>query len=75
MESLGYPQYLLAALPCASADAYSGVSNVAIFADIPASVTVVDLGCGAGLDSLIVTQRVGPEGVVTDVDFSDDTAL
>ena len=70
-ESLGYPQDLLAGLPNASVDAFSGVSNVAIFADIPAGVTVLDLGCGAGLDSLIAAQRVGPRGRVIGVDFSD----
>ncbi|MBW2553298.1 MAG: methyltransferase domain-containing protein [Deltaproteobacteria bacterium] len=44
---------------------------MAIFADIPVGVTVLDLGCGAGLDSLIAAQRVGPRGRVIGVDFSD----
>lgn len=70
-ESLGYPQDLLAALPSASVDAFSGVSNVAVFARIPAGAVVLDLGCGAGLDSLIAAQRVGPQGRVIGVDFSD----
>jgi len=70
-ESLGYPQDLLAALPCTSVDAFSGVSNVAVFARIPTGAVVLDLGCGAGLDSLIAAQRVGPQGRVIGVDFSD----
>ena len=70
-ESLGYPQDLLAALPSTSVDAFSGVSNVAVFARIPAGAVVLDLGCGAGLDSLIAAQRVGPQGRVIGVDFSD----
>lgn len=70
-ESLGYPQDLLAALPRASVDAFSAVSNVAVFARIPAGAVVLDLGCGAGLDSLIAAQRVGPQGRVIGVDFSD----
>ena len=70
-ESLGYPQNLLISLPPVSIDAFSGVSNVAIFADIQVGVTVLDLGCGAGLDSLIAAQRVGPRGRVIGVDFSD----
>jgi SAM-dependent methyltransferase len=70
-ESLGYPQHLLAALPSASVDAFSGVSNVAVFARIPAGAVVLDLGCGAGLDSLIAAQRAGPQGRVIGVDFSD----
>ena len=50
--NLGYPLELLAGLPATAVDAFTGVSNVAIFADIPAGATVLDLGCGAGLDSL-----------------------
>jgi SAM-dependent methyltransferase len=71
-ESLGYPQDLLAALPSVSVDAFSGVSNVAVFADIPVGgVTILDLGCGAGIDSLIAARRVGPNGRVIGVDFSN----
>ena len=70
-ESLGYPQDLLAALPPVSVDAFSGVSNVAVFAEIPVGAVVLDLGCGAGLDSLIAAERVGPRGRVIGVDFSE----
>ncbi|MBI3779804.1 MAG: methyltransferase domain-containing protein [candidate division NC10 bacterium] len=44
---------------------------MAIFAEIPAGTTVLDLGCGAGLDSLIAAERVGPRGRVIGVDFSE----
>jgi SAM-dependent methyltransferase len=70
-ESLGYPQELLIGLPSVSVDAFSGVSNVAVFADIPEGVTILDLGCGAGLDSLIAAGRTGPTGRVIGVDFSE----
>lgn len=69
-ESLGYPRDLLAGLPSVSIDAFSGVSNVAIFADIPKGATVLDLGCGAALDSLIAAQRTGAKGRVIGIDFS-----
>lgn len=70
-ESVGYPQDLLTSLPSASVDAFSGVSSVAVFADIPVGATVLDLGCGAGLDSLIAARRTGPQGKAIGVDFSD----
>ena len=70
-ESLGYPRDLLAALPSVSVDAFSGVSNVALFAEIRMGTTILDLGCGAGLDSLIAAQRVGAQGRVIGVDFSE----
>lgn len=70
-ESLGYRKKLLASLPSTSVDAFSGVCNAAISADLPAGITILDLGCGAGLDSLIAARRVGPKGRVIGVDFSD----
>ena len=70
-ESVGYPQDLLASLPSVSVEAFAGVSNVGVFAAIPANATVLDLGCGAGLDTLIAARRVGPGGRVIGIDFSD----
>ena len=69
-ESLGYPRDWLEQLPPAALDAFAGVSNVSIFAELPAGATVLDLGCGAGLDSLIAARRVGRTGRVIAVDFS-----
>jgi|YelNatPaOPRAMG01_1025707.scaffolds.fasta_scaffold19998_4 arsenite methyltransferase len=69
-ESLGYPSDLLARLPATSVDAFSGVSNVSVFANIPTRARILDLGCGAGLDSLIAAVRAGSEGRVVGVDFS-----
>lgn len=70
-ESLGYPSTLLDSLPPAAVGAFAGVSNVSVFAEIPEGAKVLDLGCGAGLDSLIAARRVGPTGKVTAIDFSD----
>jgi arsenite methyltransferase len=67
---LGYPFELLDRLPLASVQAFSGVSNVSLFAELATGATVLDLGCGAGLDSLIAAERVGPAGTVVGVDFS-----
>jgi SAM-dependent methyltransferase len=66
-ESLGYPAALLARLPGASVEAFAGVSNVSIFAEIPAGAAVLDLGCGAGLDTLIAAGRAD---TVLGIDFS-----
>ena len=67
---LGYPMDLLERLPPASVQAFTGVSNVSIFADLPSGARVLDLGCGAGMDALIAAERVGPTGQVMAVDFS-----
>lgn len=70
-ESLDYPPDVLSGIPAASIGAFCGVSNVPIFAVIPLGATVLDLGCGAGMDSLIAARRVGPSGKVIGVDFSE----
>lgn len=70
-ESVGYPAELLDELPLIAVEGFAGVSNVSLFADITEGATVIDLGCGAGLDSLIASRRVGNTGHVLGVDFSD----
>lgn len=69
--SLGYPREVLDRIPRASVESFTGVSNVSVFATLPEGARVVDLGCGSGLDSLIAAQRVGPEGRVAGIDFSE----
>jgi len=69
-ESIGYPADLLASLPSVACDAFAGVSNVSVFAEIPMGATVLDLGCGSGTDTLIAAGRVGASGKVIGVDFS-----
>jgi arsenite methyltransferase len=70
-EDLGYPAEVLDNLPQLSVEAFAGVSNVSLFADLPLSATVLDLGCGAGMDSIVAARRVGPAGRVIGVDFSE----
>ena len=68
-RSVGYPEAVLADLPESASARFAGVSNVSIFADIPPGSTVLDLGCGAGLDTLIAASKTGPTGKVIAVDF------
>lgn len=70
-ERLGYPTELLNQLPSESTEAFTGVSIVSLFADIPIGSTILDVGCGAGLDSLVAAQRTGETGKVIGVDFSE----
>lgn len=70
-ESIGYSQALLDTLPSVAYEAFTGVSNVSVSADIKPGSRVLDLGCGAGLDSLIAAARTGEAGRVSGVDFSE----
>lgn len=68
--SVGYPAELLSHLPEETVKAFSGVAAVSISAPIESGQTVADLGCGAGLDSLLAAHRVGSSGTVIAFDFS-----
>lgn len=67
-ENVGYPSSLLDLLPLDSVEAFCGVSNVSLFAEIGQQDVVLDLGCGAGLDTLVAAQR---SKQVIGVDFSE----
>lgn len=54
-------------LPQTALDAFAGVSNVAEFAELRSGARVLDLGCGAGLDSFVAGRRAR---MVIGVDFS-----
>ena len=68
--SIGYPSSLLDSLPERAVEAFAGVGNVSVVAEIRVGDVVLDLGCGAGLDSLITARRVAASGRVIGVDFS-----
>ncbi len=67
---LGYSEAVLCSVAGCSAEAFTGVANVGEFAELAEGQTVLDLGCGAGLDSTIAAWRVGTSGTAIGVDFS-----
>ncbi len=70
-KELGYTRAVPNGVPEA-AKSLTGVSNVAVFADIAEGDHVLDVGCGAGLDSYIAAQKVGLSGSVIGIDFSSE---
>lgn len=55
--NLGYPAQLLDTLPKQAVEAFSGVTNVSLQAGPISGKLVLDLGCGAGTDTLIALSR------------------
>jgi SAM-dependent methyltransferase len=68
-EAFGYSAGELASIP---AEANMGLScgNPTAFASLRPGETVVDLGCGGGLDVLLASKKVGSEGKAIGIDMT-----
>lgn len=67
---VGYPADVIASIPAANVESFAGTGNPYLFGDLNPSETVVDVGCGAGLDSLIAAGQVGRAGRVISIDMT-----
>jgi arsenite methyltransferase len=59
----------LAQVPRSAIEGALGVGNHLRFADIEEGETILDLGCGAGIDSVLAARRTGRSGRVVALDF------
>jgi arsenite methyltransferase len=73
-QDLGYPAELLARVPDASCESFAGVANPFALEPLGIGEDVLDVGCGAGMDTLIAAQMVGPTGSVTGIDMTPEMA-
>jgi arsenite methyltransferase len=68
-EDLDYPEEL-AQVPESAVESFAGVANPWQLGRLRAGERVLDLGSGAGTDSLIAAQMVGEHGRVTGIDMT-----
>ena len=68
-EDLDYPPEL-ANVPDSAAASFAGVANPWSMGRLVPGERVLDLGSGAGTDSLVAAQMVGPDGSVTGIDMT-----
>jgi SAM-dependent methyltransferase len=70
-EAFGYTPEELAAIP-AGANMGLSCGNPTAFASLRPGETVVDLGCGGGLDVFLAAARVGPTGKAIGIDMTPE---
>jgi SAM-dependent methyltransferase len=69
LEALNYDKALTEKLPNVVASSYCGVGNPFSLGKINQGEQVLDIGCGAGVDTILAAIIVGPKGSVIGVDI------
>ena len=69
-KRLGYDTAEIDARPGPVMESFAGVGNPLALGEPRPGEAVLDLGCGAGFDSILAARRVGPAGKVVGVDFA-----
>jgi len=69
LEALGYDRSILRILPDEVSASYCGVGQPFILDRIEPGESVLDIGCGAGADTIIAAIMVGPQGKAVGMDF------
>jgi 2-polyprenyl-3-methyl-5-hydroxy-6-metoxy-1,4-benzoquinol methylase len=72
LEGLHYDDALIAHLPDKVAESYCGVGNPFSLGEIQPGWHVLDIGCGAGVDSLLAARLVGASGEVLGIDLTSE---
>jgi arsenite methyltransferase len=70
-ERLGYPLAVVDAMPDPVVESFAGVGNPFSLQPLQLGERVVDVGSGAGLDTLLAAEQIGAEGAVVGVDMTD----
>ena len=70
-EDLGYPEEL-ASVPDTAVESFAGVANPWQLGRLAPGERVLDLGSGAGTDSLVAAQMVGIDGRVIGIDMTPE---
>ena len=68
---LGYEQADVDWLPTSTVESFAGTGNPFSLGALKPGESVLDIGCGAGFDTLLAARQVGPAGSVIAVDMTE----
>jgi arsenite methyltransferase len=69
---LGYPADAVDRLPDSAVESFAGVGSPFALRPLRRGERVVDVGCGAGFDTVLAAGQVGPDGRVIGVDMTPE---
>ena len=69
-KKLGYDADKVDALPASITESFCGVGNPLSLGQVLPGDTVIDLGCGSGMDSILAAFKTGSTGKVIGVDMT-----
>ena len=72
LEALHYPADIVHSLPEDALQSFCGVGNPFSLGEIREGESVLDIGCGTGVDTMIASIMVGPTGSVVGLDVSSE---
>ena len=72
LESLKYDPNILRSLPEAVLDSFCGVGNPFSLGEIRNGESVLDIGCGGGVDTMIAAMMTGPAGRAVGIDLTPE---
>ncbi len=72
LEGQRYNLRILKALPEKVQASYCGVGNPFSLGPVNKGEAVLDIGCGAGVDTLVAAMMVGPEGKAVGIDLTPE---
>jgi arsenite methyltransferase len=70
LEALGYAAEMIRVLPEGAVSSYCGVGNPFTLGPVNRGESVLDIGCGGGVDTLVAAMKVGDEGKVIGIDLT-----
>jgi arsenite methyltransferase len=71
-RDVGYPPQLLSELPSTAAESFTGLAYLHPYLNLQHAASLLDLGCGAGLDAIIAARCLASSATVIGVDLAEE---